>query len=903
MLPLLVAMSCAQPVACETVPPSWEIAPIPRCVRYGSPHDFIALGRVAIVRPPGGLYETVRDAAGELVPGSSIIEEELTRILREAGVTDVVSVGDDPGAWEAYDTVIVLGAPRANRVAAQVVDRLGLSFGSFDDPNTEGDDFARWSDLGAEGYVLRVGRLGGQGVVLLAGYDRPDALRPSPGAGTFYAVQSFRQLLVPGEAGPLAKTVEVADAPLVAVRGCFSGFDGSADQQWRDIEILPRIKANQNIYWYGNSLAAYNSEAASRFRYPWKPEQLEAMGEFGRYCGERFVTTVFCMNPDHYNVDWAAAKTFDGSAKDPVHYDPDYPVEPEFAKLWAEAGYEVHTDVDILAAKFAQLQTVVPGAVLQVMNEDDLFGLVHESDKALYGATTGDAAQDGRNYGRARGLFLARLYRRIREVCEDSVPLMPVCPPGQLCYQHVLDRGDPGTREFMESLSATLREEGLLEHTPLLTTGGGTAAEVLTCEAIERFRGFGHGAPAYICDNNFPAGFHIGAYETDPKGPRSPYQINETLPAGFRDRGLYRDLWGIAWNGLNDQHVMAWNQAQYMWNMGALDRERANALAARRETDAAAYPLVKSLLEEFDNPACYTPDCQPPYRVKQVTDTIAFPSDEWVYRIDYPDARRRECERVRAKLSALLPELVVQWSNEREREAFLKYLGYPALTFVDVYLAYGYIRGWEGGCGGGRLSGAALRDLYLQADDIQQRYFAGPKVAPGRLPVDHHYYSGHLHYLYWDGAFKMPPQSVEEADGYVDVWREGLLGRFYEPCFTVEPGALADGDARLVSGWGVAGEADGAGFRTVAGEAELALPGAPDGEGLLRLRIGAEDGGAPEAAGITLQVGDATLQDAVAKPRWIDWPLAGGAAAGRLTLRAERPVRVYAVEACRAAEG
>jgi hypothetical protein len=60
----------------------------------------------------------------------------------------------------------------------------------------------------------------------------------------------------------------------VGVRACFTGFDPSEDQQWRDIELLPRIKANQNVYWYGNNLAAYNLEAAGHFRYPWRPEQL-----------------------------------------------------------------------------------------------------------------------------------------------------------------------------------------------------------------------------------------------------------------------------------------------------------------------------------------------------------------------------------------------------------------------------------------------------------------------------------------------------------------------------------------------------------------------------------------------------------------------------------------------------
>jgi len=904
LLPLLLTMTFTQARSPEHdgVPPSWEVVPIPRYADYGSPRDFITVGRAAIVRAQGSPYETIRDAAGELAAESTITEEELAGILRAAGVADVAAVPDDAAACEPYDTLFVLGPPRGNQVADAAFGKLGLSFRRWDDPNTSDDDFRHWSDLGPEGYVLKVGRLRGKAIVLLAGYDRDDRGR-FHGAGTFYALQSLRQLLVPGDEGLRIKTAEIVDKPLVAVRGCFSGFDPSEDQQLRDIELMPRIKANQNIYWYGNNLAAYNLEAAGHFRYPWRPEQLEAFHKFGKYCRERFVTMVFCMNPDHYNVDWAAAKTFDGSRKDPLHYDPDHPVEPEFQRLWAELGYEVRNDVDILAAKFAQINKVVPGAMLQMMNEDDLFGLVHEDDKALFGAETGDPAQDARNYGRARATFLAGLYHRVRELCPDSADVVPLCPPSQLCYQHILDRNEGGSREFLDAFTAALGEMGLRDRMPILTTGGGTAAEVLTSEAIDRFRGWGNGAPVLICDNNFASGFHLGAYEPDPEGPRSPYQIDETLPAGFRDRELYKRLWGISWNSAMDQHTLAWCQAQYMWNMLALDRDRINELATRKETSAASYRLVKSLFSEFDNPACYTPDCQPPYRVKTITDTVAFPSDGWTYRMDYPDGRRREAERVRAKLQRLLPRLDAEWDNERERNAFLKWLAHPALTFIDVYLAYGYIRGWEGGRADAGLTREALRDLFLEADDIQQRYFAGPKTAPGRLPVDHHYYSGHLHYLYWDGAFKQPPQSPEEATTYVDVWKEGLLGRFYEPVLSVAPGDMPDGDGRLLSGWGPAGEADGASFRIVDGEAVLEVEEAAGGVDLVRLRIAAEDNGVPEPARITLQIGDLTHEDAVCKARWLNWPLPSTQQVARLAIRSDKPIRLLAIELHRHSSG
>ena len=57
--------------------------------------------------------------------------------------------------------------------------------------------------------------------------------------------------------------------------------------------------------------------------------------------------------------------------------------------------------------------------------------------------------------------------------------------------------------------------------------------------------------------------------------------------------------------------------------------------------------------------------------------------------------------------------------------------GYSACSFASVYLAYGYIQGWAGASpesSADRLEDAALRDLYLEADNFQQLYFAGPDV-------------------------------------------------------------------------------------------------------------------------------------------------------------------------------
>jgi len=889
------------------IPPSWEVLPIPRYVDYGSPDDFVVLGNVAIVRKDGGPYQTVRDEQTELVGDSTITEEELIRILGENGVTVVESVPDNLASYDGYDTLILLGSPRHNAQTVTFFKTMNLSFNNWDDPNTSEDDFTDWPDLGKEGYVLKVGRAEGMNAIILAGYDFDAAAGRFHGAGTFYAMQSLRQLIVVENDVVKVKTAEIADKPLVAIRGALSGWSSDPQDQWRAAAVIPRMKENQNIWWYGNGLVAYNVEAASKFRYPWRPEQLEFIAKVGKYCRERYVTMVFCMNPDHFQVDWAAAKTFDGARKDPLHYDPDHEVEAPFKEMWARLGYEVRTDVDILAAKFAQLDEAVPGCVLQVMNEDDVFGLVHEQDKRLFKTDTGDAAQDAANYGRARAKVLAALHARIRELRPDSNQLMPLCPPDGLCYQLVLETNEFKSREFLSSMCATLQELGVGGHMPLITTGGGTAAEVVTGRNIDDFADWARGAPVILFDNNNTVG-HIGAYETDPNGPRFALQVNKDYPAGFRDRELYKRVVGVQWNGFGDESALAWCQAQFMWNMLALDRQKVNALATRKVACESFYPWLKSLYEEFDLPPNYYPDNPPPFRILVISNRIAFPSksatgpDAWVYDIRYPDDMRRECQRLRDKLNELKPHLAsaAQTPMEAKRAE-----SYPqrAYAFCSLYLAYGYLRGWEKDTDEGKLVGTALRDLYLEAEDIQQRFFAGPAEVPNRPYV---FWRGMpfsaytpLAFLYNDGRIKTMPETPAQSDVYTDIWEEGLEGRFFEPVRSVSLSAVGDEDSRLASGWGAVEEAEGEAFRSVDSKGVLNIRQEATGRLLVRVRIGAAAAPVEEGVRIRLSTVGAAQEDAVARPRWINWLLPEGKGIHQLVIGAERPVRVHSVEVYR----
>jgi hypothetical protein len=885
-------------------PPSWEVLPIPRYVDYGSPESFITPGKVAIVRHKGGPYETVRDENGELVGQSTIVEEELTTVLKGAGVADVDSVPDRLASYDRYDTLILLGSPRHNVQTAKYFDMMKLSFARWSDPHAPEDRFMDWKDFGREGYLLKVAGAGGKNIMILAGYDFDDARGRFYGAGTFYALQSLRQLMVGDRTSLRIKTAEIADKPLVAQRGYMTGWTGNADEQLRDVNQLARMKANNNIYWYGNS--GYNPESASRWRYPWTSQQLAYFQKVGKFCRERFVTMNFCMNPDHYGVEWGAARSFDGKRKDPIHYDPGHGVEREFKDVWAKLGFKVDNDADIVASKYGQIHKVIPGefARLQLWNEDDVFGLVHPEDKKLFQTETPDPRQNAIRYGRARGLLVARIYKRIRECYPDSPDSMPLCPPAGLHYHYCFETNAQFCRDFMRSLGETLSEQGVLQHIPCTDSGGGCSPEVLTCERMADFKGWYAGGPVLLHDDNFDLG-RIGAYETDRNGARSYPQLNEKLPAGYRDKQLYKLFWGMTKNGtLDGGRVLCWCQAQYMWNMLGLDREKINALSVRKVTTEQSYRLLKPLCDEFSRPVCYTLDTQPPYRLLVVSDKIAFPAKEWQYKITFTETMRLECQRLRDKLNARLPEIEAKWENTSEKAGMLPTLFYRAAGFCSVYLAYGYVKGWrnDGTSPPDRLAGTRLRDLLLEADDIQERFFAGPDAVAGRITVVPYFYNGAQYFLHTNGLWKNATLTRADAEFYVDIWKDGLLGKFFEPVVAVGLSDVADGDSRLSGDWGKVQEIDKQKCRLITGEASIKLDVRANSRLLVRAKFGTDTTSTKESIRITLSAGETSGEEAVCKPRWVNWLLPDGKAVPQLTIKAEKPVRVYGVEVYRATE-
>ena len=267
----------------------------------------------------------------------------------------------------------------------------------------------------------------------------------------------------------------------------------------------------------------------------------------------------------------------------------------------------------------------------------------------------------------------------------------------------------------------------------------------------------------------------------------------------------------------------------------------------------------------------------------------------WQFGIDYDDTRRLQCQQLRNKLGRLIPRLEKEWESDFDRIASLKELGYNSYTFCSVFLANGYIKGWKNMGTTDVLKGDQLRDLLLEADDFQQRFFQGPLQAEGMIGVDNMFYTSHLHYMYTDGKFKVSPgNTLEDTDFHVDIWKDGLLAKFFQPVATFVPANMAN-DC-LTGAWKKVEEADGALFRTIDGEAGLKVKSAPAKWLLVRAKIGTDTTDLSGGTKIALSAAGVTHNDVVCKPRWVNWLLPKGAGLSSLNIKSEKPVRVYAVE-------
>ncbi|HET9892200.1 MAG TPA: beta-N-acetylglucosaminidase domain-containing protein, partial [Mycobacterium sp.] len=185
--------------------------------------------------------------------------DAVTQLMHTKGVQVDTSGSPAPG-----ETRIYLGQGGAAASALQklgVQDALGLP---------------------AEGYVLADGVVDGQNAVVLDGHD---------GTGTFYAVQTLRQLIT----GRSVHGVVVRDWPEQALRGTIEGFYGTP---WSDAQRQAQMdfygSHKMNTYVYSPKNDPYLRD---QWRDPYPPAQLQVLKTLVQRATENHVEFTYALSP------------------------------------------------------------------------------------------------------------------------------------------------------------------------------------------------------------------------------------------------------------------------------------------------------------------------------------------------------------------------------------------------------------------------------------------------------------------------------------------------------------------------------------------------------------------------------------------------------------------------------
>ncbi|MEH1014351.1 beta-N-acetylglucosaminidase domain-containing protein [Micromonospora sp. CPCC 206060] len=214
------------------------------------------------------LPDKVDVVAGEAV--DSAARNLLVELLGAHGVTArVVRDGD----LSSPRPVIFLGGPSETPASTDALGALGV-----DGPES----------LSSQGYVLAAGLDGsGRPRIVLSGVD---------GAGTFYAVQSLRQLLVPARSPVAIDGVEIRDWPGYKIRGGMESFYGpvfSQEDRRSQIEFLARHKMNQFFYGPADDL-----RTGTNWDSLYDAAELARMKEIVDLAKSRHVDFVYRISPE-----------------------------------------------------------------------------------------------------------------------------------------------------------------------------------------------------------------------------------------------------------------------------------------------------------------------------------------------------------------------------------------------------------------------------------------------------------------------------------------------------------------------------------------------------------------------------------------------------------------------------
>ncbi|MPV48416.1 carbohydrate-binding protein, partial [Pseudactinotalea sp. HY160] len=153
------------------------------------------------------------------------------------------------------------------------------------------------TDLPAEGYVLASGTADGRPTLVLAGAD---------GTGTYYAVQSLRQLITDGIAAPM----RVRDFPLMSIRGTIEGFYGTPWSHEARMDLLAysgEHKLNTYIYTPKDDLLL-----RSKWRELYAGDDLAGIAELVQQANEHHVQFTFALSPGN-SICYSSQEDFDAT--------------------------------------------------------------------------------------------------------------------------------------------------------------------------------------------------------------------------------------------------------------------------------------------------------------------------------------------------------------------------------------------------------------------------------------------------------------------------------------------------------------------------------------------------------------------------------------------------------------
>lgn len=236
---LIAAALAASPVG-AAAPWAEQIAPISPTPQSVEP------------RPDGfPLTPVVGLVTGDATDPAAV--DEVEAALRLAWVTQIKRVSEGDPDPETPVTIWV-GGPSENRASTLALDALGVKGPA---------------GLPAEGYVLAAGRdANDRARLVLAGVDQ---------AGTFYAAQTLRQIIVKHYGRNWLPGVAIRDWPGMSMRGTIEGFYGPPWSHQDRLNQIAFYGAHKlNTYVYAPKDDPYHRE---RWRDPYPSEKLAEIAE------------------------------------------------------------------------------------------------------------------------------------------------------------------------------------------------------------------------------------------------------------------------------------------------------------------------------------------------------------------------------------------------------------------------------------------------------------------------------------------------------------------------------------------------------------------------------------------------------------------------------------------------